>query len=457
MVNFLVLSPEVENDENLDKTYYVYLPPELCLIHPLPGALVRGAQRLPSIMRRVESMLLAVQLKDMIRYPVPATKILEALTAASCQETFCYERAELLGDAYLKWAAPGVLPVFDEDSKEAEHSIFDEECPADETEPLKDFYADDCIDNMREDGEVESDSSCYRVLSSKTLADVVEALIGVYYVEAGEDAANHLMKWIGIQVDIDPHDIPCPKPYNIPESIMRSVDFDALEGALNVKFRDRGLLVEAITHASRPSSGVSCYQRLEFVGDAVLDHLITKHLFFTYTDLPPGRLTDLRAAAVNNENFARVSVKHKLHVHLRHGSSALEAQIGIAQNPQKKMAQKLAARNALVVLKEKEKESAIAKDVDKNGERKNGIQIFTRQTLNDICLRRQWPMPQYRCVNEGGPAHAKRFVYAVRVNTSDRGWTDECIGEPMPSVKKAKDSAATLLLELLSRCYPDNK
>ncbi|URE26504.1 hypothetical protein MUK42_18017 [Musa troglodytarum] len=614
-------SEEVENEENLDKTYYVYLPPELCLIHPLPGALVRGAQRLPSIMRRVESMLLAVQLKDMIRYPVPATKILEALTAASCQETFCYERAELLGDAYLKWvvsiflflkypqkhegqltrmrqqmvsnmvlyqyalnkglqsyiqadrfapsrwAAPGVLPVFDEDSKEAEHSIFDEECPADETEPLKDFYADDCIENMREDGEVESDSSCYRVLSSKTLADVVEALIGVYYVEGGEVAANHLMKWIGIQVDIDPHDIPCPKPYNIPESIMRSVDFDALEGALNVKFRDRGLLVEAITHASRPSSGVSCYQRLEFVGDAVLDHLITKHLFFTYTDLPPGRLTDLRAAAVNNENFARVAVKHKLHVHLRHGSSALEAQIrdfvkdvqdelsrtgfnyfglgdckapkvlgdivesiagaifldnehdasivwkvfqpllhpmvtpetlpmhpvrelqercqqqaegleykatrtgniatvevfidgvqiGIAQNPQKKMAQKLAARNALVVLKEKEKENAIAKDMDKNGERKNGIQIFTRQTLNDICLRRQWPMPQYRCVNEGGPAHAKRFVYAVRVNTSDRGWTDECIGEPMPSVKKAKDSAATLLLELLSRCYPDNK
>lgn len=58
---------------------------------------------------------------------------------------------------------------------------------------------------------------------------------------------------------------------------------------------------------------------MEFVGDAVLDHLITKHLFFTYTDLPPGRLTDLRAAAVNNENFARVAVEHKLHVHLRHG------------------------------------------------------------------------------------------------------------------------------------------
>jgi endoribonuclease Dicer len=87
-------------------------------------------------------------------------------------------------------------------------------------------------------------------------------------------------------------------------------------------------LVEAITHASRPSSGVPCYQRLEFVGDAVLDHLITRYLFFKYTDLPPGRLTDLRAAAVNNENFARVAVKHSFHLHLRHGSSALDTQVG---------------------------------------------------------------------------------------------------------------------------------
>uniref|UniRef100_A0A5B7C3V7 Endoribonuclease Dicer homolog 1 n=1 Tax=Davidia involucrata TaxID=16924 RepID=A0A5B7C3V7_DAVIN len=608
---------EGESEETLDKTYYVFLPPELCFVHPLPGSLVRGAQRLPSIMRRVESMLLAVQLKDIISYPVPASKILEALTAASCQETFCYERAELLGDAYLKWvvsrflflkypqkhegqltrmrqqmvsnmvlyqyalnkglqsfvqadrfapsrwAAPGVLPVFDEDTKEAESSLFDQDRSLAETVSGKDRLCDGYDDEM-EDGELESDSSSYRVLSSKTLADVVEALIGVYYVEGGKNAANHLMKWIGIQVEFDPKEIECTtRPSNVPESILRSVNFDDLEGALNIKFNDRGLLVEAITHASRPSSGVSCYQRLEFVGDAVLDHLITRHLFFTYTDLPPGRLTDLRAAAVNNENFARVAVKHKLHVHLRHGSSALEKQIrdfvkevqdellkpgfnsfglgdckapkvlgdivesiagaifldsgrdtavvwrvfqpllhpmvtpetlpmhpvrelqercqqqaegleyratrsgnlatvevfidgiqvGIAQNPQKKMAQKLAARNALVTLKEKEMAEAKEKDDEDGKKKKNGSQTFTRQTLNDICLRRNWPMPLYRCVNEGGPAHAKRFTFAVRVNTADRGLTDECVGEPMPSVKKAKDSAAVLLLELLNKWY----
>ena len=70
-------------------------------------------------------------------------------------------------------------------------------------------------------------------------------------------------------------------------------------------------------------------------------------------------------------------------------------QVGIAQNPQKKMAQKLAARNALVALKERETAEARDKGSE-DGKKKNGSQTFTRQTLNDICLRRNWPMPLYR-------------------------------------------------------------
>lgn len=70
-------------------------------------------------------------------------------------------------------------------------------------------------------------------------------------------------------------------------------------------------------------------------------------------------------------------------------------QIGVAQNPQKKMAQKLAARNALAVLKEKEMDEAKEK-IEDGKKKKNGNQTFTRQTLNDICLRRNWPMPFYR-------------------------------------------------------------
>lgn len=71
-------------------------------------------------------------------------------------------------------------------------------------------------------------------------------------------------------------------------------------------------------------------------------------------------------------------------------------QVGVAQNPQKKMAQKLAARNALAVLKERETTSTKEKGETGDGKKKSGNPTFTRQTLNDICLRRNWPMPSYR-------------------------------------------------------------
>lgn len=49
-------------------------------------------------------------------------------------------------------------------------------------------------------------------------------------------------------------------------------------------------------------------QRLEFLGDAVLDYLITSYLYSAYPKLKPGQLTDLRALSVNNKAFACVAV-----------------------------------------------------------------------------------------------------------------------------------------------------
>lgn len=45
---------------------------------------------------------------------------------------------------------------------------------------------------------------------------------------------------------------------------------------------NRALLAEALTHCSWPNPAVPCYQRLEFLGDAVLDLLITRHIFRAY-------------------------------------------------------------------------------------------------------------------------------------------------------------------------------
>nr|GEV10218.1 endoribonuclease Dicer homolog 1 [Tanacetum cinerariifolium] len=125
------------------------------------------------------------------------------------------------------------------------------------------------------------------------------------------------------------------------------------------------------------------------------------------------------------------------------------AKVEVFIDAQKKIAQKLVARNALAALKDKE--AAKAKEKNEGDKKKNGSQTFTKKTLYDMCLRRNLPMSLYRYVSDGDPVHAKRFIFVARVNTSNKGWTDECIGEPMPSVKKAKDFVVVLLLELLNR------
>lgn len=59
----------------------------------------------------------------------------------------------------------------------------------------------------------------------------------------------------------------------------------------------------------------------------MLDLLITQHLYHSHTDIDPGVLTDLRSAAVSNENFAQAAIRQNLHPHLQHCSGLLRSHI----------------------------------------------------------------------------------------------------------------------------------
>ncbi len=86
--------------------------------------------------------------------------------------------------------------------------------------------------------------------------------------------------------------------------------------------------LQAFTHASYyPNRLTDCYQRLEFLGDAVLDYLITRHLYEDDRKHSPGALTDLRSALVNNTIFASLAVRHEFHKYFRHFSPGLQAVI----------------------------------------------------------------------------------------------------------------------------------
>lgn len=99
----------------------------------------------------------------------------------------------------------------------------------------------------------------------------------------------------------------------------------ALEALLAYRFRKPKLLVDALTHSSWPED--ASYERLEFVGDAVLGLAITNHLFLANPDLDPGKLSLLRAANISTEKLARVAVRHGLYHYVRRNAPALDEKV----------------------------------------------------------------------------------------------------------------------------------
>lgn len=90
-------------------------------------------------------------------------------------------------------------------------------------------------------------------------------------------------------------------------------DFSALEKKLNIKFKDKDLLMQSFIHRSylneEPKFRLSHNERLEFLGDAVLELVVTEYLFQKFPEKPEGELTNWRAALVNAKMLSEVSAK----------------------------------------------------------------------------------------------------------------------------------------------------
>ncbi|EFO26258.1 hypothetical protein LOAG_02227 [Loa loa] len=165
-------------------------------------------------------------------------------------------------------------------------------------------------------------------LGDKSIADAVESLIGAHLLELGPTATLRFMKWLGLKVLTEPVQVEPPLLRFIdtteqPDKSLRKLNdlwvqfqFSKLEDFIGYRFNDRAYLLQAFTHASYYKNRITgCYQRLEFLGDAVLDYVITRFLFQHSSHYSPGVLTDLRSALVNNTIFASLAIKHNFHKH----------------------------------------------------------------------------------------------------------------------------------------------
>ncbi|GKV00034.1 hypothetical protein SLEP1_g12795 [Rubroshorea leprosula] len=352
--------------------FHIRMPPELLLRIDLPISVLKSMYLLPSLMHRIESLMLASQLRKEIddcssNFNISSSLILEALTTLRCCESFSMERLELLGDSVLKYAVGCHLFLKYHEKNEGQLSSQRSWAVCNSTLhklgtdcKLQLYIRDSAFDPRRwvapgqqslrlvpcdcgvdtsevpldpkfqtEDPKIKVGKCCdrhHRWMVSKTISDCVEALIGAYYVGGGLMAALHVMKWLGIDAELDPTLV--VEAINCASSQSHAPNTDeiyTIESKLRYKFSVKFFLQEAITHTSLNES--YCYQRLEFLGDSVLDLLITRHLYHKHTDIDPGELTDLRSASVNNDNFAQIAVHHDLHKHLQHRSIILFNQI----------------------------------------------------------------------------------------------------------------------------------
>ncbi|XP_074095916.1 endoribonuclease Dcr-2 [Cotesia typhae] len=158
-----------------------------------------------------------------------------------------------------------------------------------------------------------------QTVPDKSVADCVEALTGIYLLKSGLAAAARLLQWFGVvppKVSIDQVLFGAPLSAKVGDG---EVDYHmpwrrSIEERIGYTFRDRSFLLQAFTQASYTvNTATASYDRLEFLGDAIIDTLITSYIYENCGDLSPGDLTDLRSALVNNITFACLTVKYGLH------------------------------------------------------------------------------------------------------------------------------------------------
>jgi ribonuclease-3 len=191
-----------------------------------------------------------------------------------------------------------------------------------------------------------------------------------------------------------------------------------LEERIQYKFRNSLLLAEALTHPSLGHETQRYHfdnQRLEFLGDAVLQLIFTEHLFRRFPDYTEGQLTKLRSRLVSREGLKVHAVRIGLGNYLMMGkgeetsggrarSSALadayEALIGAMYlDSGLDTVRQFVLREATVDIESVKLDTL---DVNPKGRLQELLQALSPQS------------PEYHIISESGPEHQKKFVSEVR-------------------------------------------
>ena len=192
-----------------------------------------------------------------------------------------------------------------------------------------------------------------------------------------------------------------------------------LEALIGIEFKNKNLLKQALTHRSYLNEHHDCEvghnERLEFLGDAVLEIIVTEFLYLNFSDKLEGELTNWRASLVNSKMLFQVAkeLDFEKYLLLSKGESrdknskarqyilanSVEAIIGAIYLDQGIEATKKFVFNNII------------KNLDDIVRRKAYLDPKSRfqELSQDIC----GITPSYKLIKEEGPDHAKKFTMGL--------------------------------------------
>lgn len=226
------------------------------------------------------------------------------------------------------------------------------------------------------------------------------------------------------------------------------VDLATLSETLKISFHDRSLLEQAMVHSSylneNPGYAPFSNERLEFLGDAILDFIVAEKLYQDYPELAEGEMTRLRSILVRRDTLARVARNIELGDYLYLGKG--EEASGGRHKPAN-LAGALEAMIAAVFL---DQGLTVAKELILrlfDDELKKvimpGGEVDYKSRLQELIQSQYQLTPSYRLIETTGPDHDKRFIVEVMVG-------DVVLGRGSGKSKKlAEAEAARSALEQL--------
>lgn len=221
-------------------------------------------------------------------------------------------------------------------------------------------------------------------------------------------------------------------------------NFEELESTLGYEFKNKKLIIEALTHKSYKQPYDN--ERLEFLGDAVLDLIVGEYLYMKFAKSDEGKLSKIRASLVNETGFDKLarSIGLGKYIFLSNAeeNNGGREKSSLLSNAFEAIMGAIYLESGLDTVK-----SIAIGLIEKNYDDISLDSLFRdyKTTLQELTQARFGITPEYHVIASRGPDHKKEFELAVIIENKEYA---RAIGK---SKKIAQQEAAQAAIELLNK------